>query len=101
DYVKLQFYSRFNPDWSELVWSQEFPKALTHIILSNNKSSKIHSLDKRKVNPAQMAPLFLNRSKSFTNKSQSKEKSLENQFWLAFILIFMTERFLTFKKNLI
>lgn len=100
-YIKLQFYSRFNPDWNELVWSQEFTKALTYIILSNKKSSKIHARDKRSVNMDQMLPLFTNDNKSSSDKNQSKETSVENQFWLALILVFMAERYLTFRKNLI
>lgn len=101
NYIKLQFYSRFNPDWNELVWSQELPKALTHLILSNKKGSEIHVRDKRSVNMDQMSPLFLNASKSSSDKNPSKETNVENQFWLAFILIFMAERYLTFRKNLI
>lgn len=96
---KLEFYSRFNPDWNDLVWSDEFPKALINIVLQNPKSSKIHELDKRKISDKQMSPIYTQGEKANLDQKSSNGKSLEEQFWLALILIFMLERYLSFKNN--
>ena len=100
NYTKIEFYSRFNPDWNELVWSEDLPKALTNIVLSKNNDSIIHELDNRKVNETQMLPIFISQKKALSDKKPSNTTDLANQFWLALILIFMLERYLSFKNNL-
>lgn len=97
---KLEFYSRFNPDWNDLVWSDEFPKALINIVLQNQNSLKIHELDKRKISDKQMSPIYIKEEKVNLDQKSSNGKSLEEQFWLALILIFMLERYLSFRNNL-
>ena len=96
----FHFYSRFNPDWNELVWSNDFPKALIPIILSDQQASEIHPSDKRIVRQDQIAPNFIKESDTYAVKNQERKKSLENQFWLALISIFVLERYLTFRNNL-
>ncbi|WP_395803718.1 BatA domain-containing protein [Daejeonella sp.] len=100
NYTKIEFYSRFNPDWNELVWGEDLPKALINIILSKNNESKIHELDNRKVSETQMLPIFTNQKKALLDKKPSNTTDLANHFWLALILIFMLERYLSFKNNL-
>ena len=100
NYTKIEFYSRFNPDWNDLVWSEELPKALINIILSKNNNSKIHELDNRKVSETQMLPIFISQKEALADKKPSNSTDLENQFWLALILIFMLERYLSFRNNL-
>lgn len=94
------FYSRFNPDWNELVWSDNFPKALIPIILQEQNERKIHPSDKRIVTKAQIAPTYIKENDRPSNKNPESQKSLKDQFWLALILIFALERYLTFRNNL-
>ncbi len=99
NYSKTEFYSRFNPEWNELVWSENLPKALINIVLPNINSSKTNTLDKRRVAKAQMGPIFFNGDKPLAGQKVSNVKELENQFWLALILVFILERYVSFRKN--
>jgi hypothetical protein len=97
----FHFYSRFNPDWNELVWSDNFPKALIPIILPEQNEREIHPSDKRIATQAQIAPALINENTRPSDKNPERQKSLKEQFWLALILIFALERYLTFRNNLI
>jgi len=96
----FHFYSRFNPDWNELVWSNDFARALIPIIIPDQHSSEIHPSDKRIVRQDQIVPNFIKESDTYAVKNQESQKSLKNQFWLALISIFVLERYLTFRNNL-
>lgn len=98
-YTKIEFYSRFNPDWNELVWSEELPKSLINIVLSKTSTSTSRSHDKRIVSNAQMFPSYVAKRIDSSEKNKSNTSDLENQFWLTLILIFMLERYLTFRNN--
>ncbi len=97
----FHFYSRFNPDWNELVWSEDFPKALIPIIFPEQNATEIHPSDKRIATQAQMEPTFIKENDRPSGKNPDKQKSLKDQFWLALISIFALERYLTFRNNLI
>jgi hypothetical protein len=97
----FHFYSRFNPDWNELVWIDDFPKALIPIIIPEQHASEIHPSDKRIVRQAQIDPDFLKGSDESSGKNPESQKSLKDPFWLALILIVVLERYLTFRNNLI
>jgi len=97
----FHFYSRFDPDWNELVWSDDFPKALTPIIIQEQNASEIHPSDKRIVRQDQIFPALIKGSDESTGKDMESQKSLKDQFWIALILIFALERYLTFRDNLI
>lgn len=97
----FHFYSRFNPDWNELVWSDNFPKAMIPIILQEQSEWEIHPSDKRIVTKAQIEPAFIKENDRPSDKNPESQKSLKDQFWLALILIFALERYLTFRNNLI
>jgi hypothetical protein len=96
----FHFYSRFNPDWNELVWSNDFAKALIPIIIPNQDALEIHPSDKRSMRQEQIVPSFIKENDTNAAKNQGSQKSLENQFWLALISIFVVERYLTFRNNL-
>jgi hypothetical protein len=69
------------------------------IVLTKNNAQKIHPLDKRNVSTAQMAPIFINGKKSLSGNKTSTIKKLDNQFWLTLILVFMLERYLSYRKH--
>ena len=97
----FHFYSRFNPDWNELVWSNDFPKALIPVIIPEQNAPEMHPSDKRIVTQTQIAATFLKESAQPSDKNMKSQKSLKDQFWLALVLIFLLERYLTFRNNLI
>jgi len=93
-----QFYSRFRPEWTELVWDEDFVKILMPIIIpkSQNLGSEIY--DRRSVVGTIFTPKL---SESKYKIVQKTDRSyLKQAFWLILILLFLCERWLSFKKNL-
>ena len=97
----FHFYSRFNPDWNELVWNDDFPKALIPIIIPEQNAPEMYPLDKRMASQRQIKPVFINDNAQPSDKNPASQKSLKDQFWLALVVIFLLERYLAFRNNLI
>jgi hypothetical protein len=97
----LHFYSRFNPQWSELVWNEAFVKAMMAIIFSDGHSQNFgfeeHQTDQRMVS--------LKQSKTAPMDSASATTILQKQtpihfiFWLAAFLMIVLERILSLKQK--
>ena len=90
------FYSRFNPGWSDLVWSNEFPKWLL-ALTTNAAGITIH--DKRALSNEQ---LMFDKSGSVDNTihTTTNYTDLSQYLWLVLAVMFLTERWLATKNNL-
>lgn len=93
------FFSHFNPSWSGLVWSREFP-ALLHRLLFNNYQTSVYPLDKRMIDANQFQPGLSNSSRTGEEKFV-ETIDLANLFWLLAFIVFCMERFfsLSVKKE--
>jgi len=89
------FYSHFNPTWSDLVWSDEFPKWLME--LTNNLPFKA-AKDNRSISAEQLQPVHID-AKDRTFSPQTERFSLVNYLWIALALVFFIERWLATKNN--
>lgn len=96
----LHFYSRFNPQWNELVWNDTFVKALMPFVINAtpiNFGFEDHLSDQR--------VLATKQKETISNKVLSKKaQSTTNQpimiyFWISALLLFMVERILSFNKT--
>ena len=99
---QFNFFSRFDPQWTNLVWEADFAQVLLPVILAEpenikNYGFKVDSLDKR----------VWDKNQRFYEQTTSKQagintlaqKSVSNWFWLsAFFLLFL-ERVLSFQKR--
>ncbi len=96
------FYSRLNLNWTDLVWSENFPKLLMPILFTEsnfmNENYDADINDKRNIAKNQLL--------TFDEKSLSKTKTISKidypiapYFWIAAILIFFLERILTYRKK--
>lgn len=96
----FHFYSRFNPQWNELVWDGAFVKALMPIVIGAKNSTDFGFED----NPADQRRLSVQQkevteiSKTEATKTTQNE-SLGITFWIAALLIFTAERVLSFRKK--
>ena len=96
----FHFYSRFNPQWNELVWDGVFVKALMPIVISVENSTDFGFED----NPADQRRLSVQQkevseiSKTEATKTTQNE-SLGMTCWIAALLIFTAERILSFRKK--
>lgn len=96
------FYSRLNLNWTDLVWSENFPKLLMPILFTEsnfiNKNYDADVNDKRNIAKNQLLTLegqSLNKTKSISKI----DYPVAPYFWIAAILIFFLERILTYRKK--
>ncbi|KRT12999.1 hypothetical protein ASU31_26915 [Pedobacter ginsenosidimutans] len=96
----FHFYSRFNPQWNELVWDGLFVKALMPIVISAENSTDFGFED----NPADQRRLSVQQKEVTEITKTQATKTTQNEslgitIWIAALLIFTTERILSFRKK--
>lgn len=101
DLSTFHFYSRFNPQWNELVWDPLFVKALMPIVIQDKNPDDFgfenNPADQRTLSLKQKVAIEANKTVSATKTTQNKP--IGTEFWVAAFLIFATERILSFRKK--
>lgn len=92
------FYSRFNPAWNDLVWSDIFPAWLLQL-MQEPASGISNTNDKRVLSPQQYLPQTTITSHTIASSSNIETKSLTRYFWLALLAAFSAERWLAHRKT--
>ena len=92
------FYSRFNPEWNGLVWNEDFAKILVPLIIPDlrNQSSELN--DRRSLTESLIIPAKAQIISGTVLKNA--ESDLKHVFWISLILLFLCERWLSFRKNI-
>ncbi|GAB3934243.1 BatA domain-containing protein [Mucilaginibacter myungsuensis] len=90
------FRSRFNPQWSDLVWSEEFPKWIMG--LTDNIKTKASTHERRALAEAQIQPIFTNNAPK-AGGPNTADSPLNNYLWVALAITFMAERWLSTRNN--
>jgi len=95
------FYSRFNPQWNDLVWNGVFVKSLMPIVIRDENQPDFgfenNIADQRSLSNNQKVVNEINKIEASTKNTQNKP--LGKLFWIAALLIFTTERILSFRKK--
>jgi hypothetical protein len=96
----FHFYSRFNPQWNELVWDGLFVKALMPVVIRAENSTDFGFED----NPADQRKLSVQQKEVTEITKTEATKTTQNEsigitFWIATLLILVTERILSFRKK--
>ncbi|MDQ0967161.1 hypothetical protein QFZ20_002564 [Flavobacterium sp. W4I14] len=96
----FHFYSRFNPQWNDLVWDGLFVKALMPIVIRTENSTDFGFED----NPSDQRRLSVQQKEVTEITKTEATKTTQNEslgitFWIASLLIFTTERILSFRKK--
>lgn len=93
------FYTRLNPQWTNLVWSEDFVKSLMHLILAppNKDGFEISKADQRLI--AQNQPFVQQENEKFGSLSLGINQPIDYWFWLFAFAIFLLERILTYQKS--
>ena len=94
------FYSRLNPEWTDLVWSPEFVKLLIPLIVPRTPEAPNGVFDKRSIPLSQMLPHSDLRLQTSENPV-TDIKDLQSFIWLLLMGTFITERYLSFRNNAI
>ncbi|WP_165825369.1 BatA domain-containing protein [Pedobacter yonginense] len=97
---QFHFYSRFNPQWTDLIWNEQFVKALIPIVLSNQDVAYFgfedHALDQRVIHKTQFNAPKIGQSGPY-NKIENE--NLDHIIWCIAFLALMVERILSFRKK--
>ncbi len=101
DLTSLHFYSRFNPQWSDLVWSETFVKALIPIVIHDQKTDDLgfedNGNDQRILSATEHG--YIQNPELTQGGKITSSRPLGNVFWIVALLIFALERILSFSKK--
>jgi hypothetical protein len=89
------FNNRFDPAWSDLVWSNSFPKMLMELIVGQ-PAEPDRKYDRRVMDAKQIMPV-INHEEHASNKIIERA-DLSHYLWLLLVLIFAAERWLAHNK---
>jgi hypothetical protein len=90
------FYSRFDPSWSDLVWSNDFPKWMLKLIVNPTKSNEKY--DHRIIEAGQLMPIINNEDHTTAGKI-IEQTDLTHYFWILLVAVFVIERWLAHRSN--
>ena len=91
------FYSHFNPQWNDLVWSDAFPTILLQLIFEDEITNINNtSPDERMIDVKQMQPVFVSNPEKIV---ASSTEDLSTIFWMIIFLLFCAERIISFKTK--
>jgi len=97
----FSFYSRLNPQWTDLVWNEQFVNALMPIVLGEKNSTdfgfETHSSDQRVIAAEQNLNIAVNKSGSVIEVS--KNEPLYVFLWILALITLLIERILSFRKT--
>ncbi|HEX2847497.1 MAG TPA: BatA domain-containing protein [Chitinophagaceae bacterium] len=89
----IHFKSRFNPQWTDLVWQEDFVKALLPFVLPDASRKERNA---RQIDPLQASPRKINEEVYYhTGLSLfENKKDLSSALWIAIVIVFIAERLL-------
>lgn len=90
------FYSRFDPSWNDLVWSNDFPKWVLKLIA--NPATPDAKYDRRVMAANQLMPIVNKEGQAITGKI-IEQTDLTHYFWLLLVSVFATERWLAHRSS--
>ncbi|SDP96786.1 N-terminal double-transmembrane domain-containing protein [Mucilaginibacter sp. OK268] len=96
-----KFYTRFNPAWNDLVWSDDFPQLLYKLVFNNNIKEIKNRHERRTLDQEQLMPYSLAETHATVNGHLLNAKTdLSHYFWLALVVVFLMERMLAHRHKL-
>jgi hypothetical protein len=99
--ISYHFYSRFNPVWNELVWSDGFPKLLLKLMIGENNDEQTAQHDRRVMDQQQLMPYVIPAVKNTDAHKITIQTDLTHYFWLTLVFVFFVERWLAHKNKLV
>ncbi|MFD0793268.1 BatA domain-containing protein [Mucilaginibacter litoreus] len=92
------FYSRFNPVWSDLVWSDDFPVMILKLLTdtSYNQPSKY---ERRILTNRQIQPEVVKQFMPKSSLLQSEKADISKYFWLFMVGVFIAERIVAHRRR--
>lgn len=94
-----RFFSRFNPEWSDLVWNTDFAEMLIPILLPHERVKEIDEYDRRTADHLQILPGKAGSESKKVLLGSDEQMDLKDYFWLALIIVFICERWLSYRQD--
>ena len=99
--IYFHFYSRLNPQFTDLVWKEQFVSALMPIVLAVGNEAdfgfETNPLDQRAISAAQQITSPALETTAIT--PIEKQEPLNHLFWILAFLVLLLERILSFRKT--
>lgn len=95
-YNRYHFYTRFNPAYNDLVWSDAFPKMLMKLIVPEPAIETQY--DRRAMDAKQLMPVLEKGAHDQSDKI-AESTNLSHYAWVLLVVIFILERWLAHKKT--
>ena len=99
--INYYFYSKFNPQWTDLVWNEEMVSALMPIVLGNEKAVDFgfenNENDQRVL--ASNQNLYFKNTTDNTKITGIENIATANYLWIFAFVILTLERILSFRKT--
>jgi hypothetical protein len=93
------FYSRFNPQWNDLPWSNQFPGLVYSLLYPDQKDSEITiAADKRLVDPQQIVPTS-SRQPTLPKQELLARTDLTKALWILAFILLLAERIISFRRK--
>ncbi|WP_342333255.1 BatA domain-containing protein [Pedobacter sp. FW305-3-2-15-E-R2A2] len=96
------FYSRLKPQWTTLIWSEQFVKALMPIVLGKEEASQRFGFETHPEDQRKSTGLLAQKQTSIPAATLGKEGEtapLNRFFWILALAIFLLERILSFNHK--
>lgn len=94
-----KFYSRFQPQWSDLPWSNQFPQWMLHLLFQSPDG--IAAGDIRQVDATQIQPVIA-KGNSVYKQDLMEQTPLDKWCWLLAFCLFVIERLVSMRsKNVV
>ena len=100
--TRYHFYSRFDPQYTDLVWSASFVKALMPVIIPSKGKNTDFGFEESTLDTRRITNTRLLHEANFMSRNSSeiyRDKPLTDVLWLIAMLLFTAERIVTFSKN--
>lgn len=99
-YTEFKFYSRFDPEWNDLVWDPRFPETILKLILPvPEKTNNLQQNDRQTLNLSQIRPGVSDDQGMGTAKVEFRETKLDKYFWILLIILFALERWASARQR--
>ncbi|MET0300977.1 MAG: BatA domain-containing protein [Flavitalea sp.] len=91
------FFSRFEPSWSDISWSTEFPDLILNLIFSQKDSASVaiselrNKFDLRQASVNQNNPTFVKSTLKTIPGTETDDRA-QKVFWIIALLLFIAER---------
>ncbi|MCW3088283.1 MAG: hypothetical protein JWQ78_1669 [Sediminibacterium sp.] len=95
---RYHFYSRFDPQWSGLVWSGQFPQLIYDLLFATAPVIPA-TVDTRRIDAQQVVPAIVSEKELLPKQFLTDRVDLTKLCWLAAFVLLLVERLLSYRNR--